>query len=317
MTIGSRNLLFGMLALLAPAAYAGIHTDSIDGSPADLSVGKQGPIVAAAGGPINYTIHVANAGPNPALNVQLTDVLVSSTFTALTAPAGWSCTTPAINASGTVACTLASMPVGSNVFTLLVNASGTPGFTTNVATVTSDNDSTPGNNTAFWTTNISLLADLSITKTGPANAIAGSRISYTLDVANNGPSTTLLVSITDVLPAALTLVSATPTQGSCLGTTTVTCTVGNLSNAATASISVVVDISPTANGTLTNTASVTSIDADPNPGNNTSSSSVNVSGGATPVAAPATSIWSLLAMAVSLLLLVAMRLLAPNPLLNR
>src|SRR6202011_5891026 len=88
-------------------------------APADLAVVKTGPATATAGTVISYTINVTNNGPNPAINASLTDTLpAGTTFVSLTAAAGWSCTTPAVGAGGTVSCTNGSVAVGPNVFTL-------------------------------------------------------------------------------------------------------------------------------------------------------------------------------------------------------
>src|SRR5262249_10199221 len=58
-------------------------------------------------------------------------------------------------------------------------------------------------------------ADLAVTKTGPASVTAGQTFTYTVTVTNNGPSPTQEARIADTLPAELTFVSATPSQGSC------------------------------------------------------------------------------------------------------
>ena len=73
--------------------------------------------------------------------------------------------------------------------------------------------------------------------------------------------------LTDPLPAGVTFVSATPSQGTCSQVAgTVTCPLGTIASGANATVSVVV--TPTTDGTLTNTASVSSATSDPNGGNN-------------------------------------------------
>jgi uncharacterized repeat protein (TIGR01451 family) len=109
------------------------------------------------------------------------------------------------------------------------------------------------------------VADLSITKSGaPDPALVGGTLTYTLSVTNHGPSTATGVTVNDPLPAGVSLVSATPSQGSCSGT--VTCALGTLTNGASATVTIVVH--PTAKGTITNTASVSANEPDPNPANN-------------------------------------------------
>lgn len=47
------------------------------------------------------------------------------------------------------------------------------------------------------------IADISVTKTGPATVAAGQTITYTLTVTNGGPATTPLVTLTDVVPGSV------------------------------------------------------------------------------------------------------------------
>jgi uncharacterized repeat protein (TIGR01451 family) len=247
-------------------------------SPADLAVTKSGPAMVSTNAPISYTITVTNNGPNPAINAALTDTLpAGTTFVSLVAAAGWSCTTPSVGAGGTVNCTNGSVPVGSGMFTLTINAPAAPTTVSNTATVSAaSSDPTPGNNSSTWMTNVVANADLSITKTpGPGPYGTGNQLTYTINVANAGPGTATGVSVTDVLPAGTTFVSATPSQGSCSGTTTVTCSLGTLANAASATIALTVTL-PSTPGPVANTATVTSTSSDPNMANNTSTSTITV-----------------------------------------
>jgi uncharacterized repeat protein (TIGR01451 family) len=116
--------------------------------------------------------------------------------------------------------------------------------------------------------------DMSITKTDSPDPVApGGTLTYHLTVTNNGtpamPATTSGVTLTDVLPAGVTLVSATPSSGSCSGTSTITCSLGIFPSGATATVDIVVTVASNASGTLTNTASVAALTSDPTPGNNT------------------------------------------------
>ena len=113
-------------------------------------------------------------------------------------------------------------------------------------------------------------ANLSLTKTASPNpAITLANLTYRLIVTNNGPSPATSVVATDNLPAGVNFVSATPTQGSCSGTTTVTCNLGSLARNAFAIINVVVV--PQSAGTLTNNASVTASENDPDMTDNSAS----------------------------------------------
>ncbi len=127
-------------------------------------------------------------------------------------------------------------------------------------------------------------ADLSLIKTdSPDPVTVGSNLTYTITVTNNGPSAANGVTVTDTLPANVTFVSVTPTQGSCSGTSTVTCNLGPLANGANATVTIVV--TPTIAGGLSNTAAVTAIETDPNTANNTATAVTTVNP-ETPVNAP-------------------------------
>jgi uncharacterized repeat protein (TIGR01451 family) len=124
--------------------------------------------------------------------------------------------------------------------------------------------------------------DMSITKTDSPDPVApGGTLTYHLTVTNNGtpamPATTSGVTVTDVLPAGVTFVSATASSGICSGTSTVTCNLGIFPSGAVATVDIVVTVASNATGTITNTASVAAATSDPNPGNNTASAMTTVS----------------------------------------
>ena len=85
---------------------------------------------------------------------------------------------------------------------------------------------------------------------------------------NNGPGTATGVTVTDALPAAFTLLTATPTQGTCTGSTTVTCALGTINSGATVTISLHGKVTGT--GSLNNTATVSANETDGVPSNNSS-----------------------------------------------
>ena len=103
----------------------------------------------------------------------------------------------------------------------------------------------------------------------------GSNLTYTVTVTNLGPAGASGVTLTDPLPAGVTFVSATSSQGSCGQTAgTVTCNLGDLAVAASARVTIVGLAATT--GSKVNTATVTAVGADPDPGNNTASATVTV-----------------------------------------
>lgn len=120
------------------------------------------------------------------------------------------------------------------------------------------------------------VADLGLVKTDPpGRQPTGRNMTYTLIVTNGGPDAALGVTGVDHLPASMTFVSATATQGSCgQSGGTVTCTLGSIANSGNATIDIVVN--PTAAGTVTNMASISSFSADPNGQNNADSESTTI-----------------------------------------
>ncbi|HYH05475.1 MAG TPA: Calx-beta domain-containing protein [Thermoanaerobaculia bacterium] len=147
------------------------------------------------------------------------------------------------------------------------------------------------------------VADLSITKTGSPGVRPGGLIQYTITVANAGPQQATDVIVTDVLPAGTTFVAATPSQGSCTGTTTITCDLNTILNGGSATIQLTIT-APMTEGTVNNTATVTNTpETDPTPANN-----AGAAGTAVLEAIPTVSEWGLMAMIAALLGLAMMKM---------
>ena len=247
---------------------------------ADLAITKTGPATVNADGSITYQLDVTNNGPSAASNVTVVDTLPPGvTYQSTNAPAAWTCTN---NANTTVTCTRPALANGAtNTLTITVTAPAdpTPPFTiTNTADVNATTaDPDPTNNTDSVDTTITPQADLAITKTGPATVHPGALVRYRLTVVNQGPSTALDLTVSDTLPAGVTLIGAVGTGWTCTATAPlgVTCTRPAL-NVGPAPVITVTVSAPMQGAAVTDTATVTSTVDDPNPGNNTDSVTTDV-----------------------------------------
>jgi uncharacterized repeat protein (TIGR01451 family) len=258
----------------------------------DLTIKKLGPAEVTAGNNYTYTIVVANNGPSdaPAGTVTVSDDLDSRLThigNTVSGTVGFNC-----SSSGTdpVSCTNTSIfPAGgSTTITIAfkVNNNVPPNsIISNTATVSSQNDPNNDNNSSTTSTTGQTSADLELAKTataGPVIAGAG-QITYTINIANNGPSNANGVVVTDNIPANTNLVvgpSWSPAgAGSCSvgpgGTITCSPTNGTMRAGQAAAITYTVSVPANAlNGTLvTNQANIASTGSnstpDPNPANNT------------------------------------------------
>src|SRR5208282_2563882 len=90
-------------------------------------------------------------------------------------------------------------------------------------------------------------------------------LAYTIQVTNNGPAVAHTVVATDTLPSAVTYVSSSTTQGSCVQAgVTVTCTIGTMSVGQVVIVTINVTASTFSSATLaTNSVTITHTDPDP------------------------------------------------------
>ena len=255
---------------------------------ADLQVTKtDSPDPVTAGTDLTYTINLANAGPSYGHTVTVTDAVPpNTTFVSatVTTGSGWGIVAPAVGGTGNVVFSKGTVALGETAtFSIVVHvlASAASGSTiTNSATAASaDVDPTPANNTGTATTTVQTSADLQVTKTdSPDPVVIGTNLTYTINLANAGPSDSQTVTLTDAVPADTTFVSAAATSGSGWGisapalggTGNVVFSKGTVALGETATFSMVVHVTPATPGgyTLTNSAVAASVTTDPNPANN-------------------------------------------------
>jgi large repetitive protein len=239
---------------------------------ADLALTKTAPAKVEPNGELTYNLKVENLGPSDAHGVTVTDPLPTG-VEFLSASEGCAM------AANVVTCEVQPaggfLEVGETAeFQVTVHVPFALGGKTlsNTASVEAEEgDPNPENNTDTATTTVGPAADLSITKTMGA-AQAGKPLTYTLAITNHGPSTSSAVTVKDTLPAGTTFQSAAPSQGTCAANgQAVTCQLGPLASGASAQVSITVEVSASASGTLRNAATVEGPEPDPDKSNNESS----------------------------------------------
>ncbi len=232
-----------------------------------------------AGDTVHYTVTVGNIGSATSTGTVATDTIPAG-LTLVSAT-----TSQGSYASSTGTWTIGTLAASSTAvlqYAALVDASDTAGMQiTNTATIASDTASVTitvqggGGPTPVY-------ADISVQKTADVTSTSeGGTIHYTITAKDLGPSTSTDVVATDTIPAGLTLVSATTSQGS-YASSTGTWTIGTLAANATATLEIAATANAgTAGTTIVNTAIIGESPSltDTNPSNNSSSVSVYVRGG--------------------------------------
>ena len=250
-----------------PANNIAIASDVVAlATQADLIVTNSAtPTAVVAGSNITYTQSVTNNGPAAATTVSFTQSTPpNTTFQSITTPAGWTCTTPAVGATGTITCTIATLALNASAaFTLVLQVNAATASGTNIADTAT---ATSSNIVPSLTSNTAVAAvvvanansaTIAIVKTAmPSPTVAeGDTLTYTIGITNNGPSSATNVIVTDPLPADVTYLSFTTSSGNCSEAGgTVTCLLGSMANGGTATITILTLAG--APGIATNTASV-------------------------------------------------------------
>lgn len=253
-------------------------TDDATTQPAaDITITKSHAGNFLVGSQGSYSILVGNGGPSTSAGpFTVTDALPAGlTFVSASGGPSWTCG----QNTGTITCT-ATGPLASGatlpVITVTVNVTTeAEGGVTNTAVVdpgvTLDPDLT--NNTSSDPTIVVPIADLAIVKTAPGPFVVGDQATYSLNVSNNGPSTSVgPITVTDTLPVGLTFVSGDGTGWSCsVVVQDITCThSGSLPSGVSTVVTVTVTVDATVASVIDNTAVVTGTTQDPDPSNNTS-----------------------------------------------
>ncbi len=219
-----------------------------------------------------YTVTLANSGPSTATNIQVRELLPAGLTLVSSTPSSGT------YAPSTGIWTLASLATSTTATLRLVATVNSTVPITNTSEVIAvdqpDPNSTPGNGDPNEDDQASVTitipsADLSLTNV-PDNATpnVGDTVTFAITINNLGPNTATGVTAAAILPAGLTFVSATPSQGA-FSPSSGTWTVGSVNSSSTATLSLRARV--TTLGTQSVRAEImTSQQVDPNstPGNN-------------------------------------------------
>ncbi len=276
----------GSTAEAAPADNTDTAVVMVD--PAiNLGLTMTAPATVAAGGLLTYTLTGTNTGKDDATDATFTVALpAGTTFESATASANAGCT---LSAPGQLTCALGTVPgrgpsgagpVGSVVRNVTVRvpiALAEQAITSNASFASTETAISTTDSVvpvaASASTQVGPSADLTITQNAPTDVGAGGSITYTIVVRNDGPSSAPAVTVTDQLPAGVTLNLATSSTGSCtVAGGVVTCALGALASGTSTVLTITVDVPEAMAGqTLANAASVSSTVVDPTPSNASSS----------------------------------------------
>jgi uncharacterized repeat protein (TIGR01451 family) len=226
-----------------------------------------------AGGLLTYTLTVNNGGPFAATGVAVNDVLPGSVlFESATASQGF-CQL----FIQTVSCSLGTLANGGTATVTIRVTPQAEGTTTNSASVLGNEpDPNVSDNSDSVQTTVDPGADLALTMSAsPEPVTVGGVLTYTVIATNDGPSTASGVGVSDTLPKAVRLRSASSDRGRCsVRTRGVDCNLGELAGQESGTVTIVVR--PTRRGSITNRASVLADPGDPNSQNNDASAQTTV-----------------------------------------
>ncbi len=134
------------------------------------------------------------------------------------------------------------------------------------------------------------IVDLNVAQTvAPTPILVGNNLAYNVTVTNSGPDDATGVTLTNAITipgGQFTIVSVTPSQGTCTGTGPISCSLGTIAAAANATVRIVLSPTIPTTGTppnsvtVTNTATASSNELDSLPPNNTNATSATVNASA-------------------------------------
>jgi uncharacterized repeat protein (TIGR01451 family) len=248
--------------------------DTVVNAPSDLALLlSASPSPVPARSTLTYTIDVSNLGPRDATNLVVTNRLPDGNVLFQSATGiGWTC----VPAGQIITCTRNTLLVGAAPSIVIkITTPPTNGTLVDQASVSASTDDLDlDNNAASSITGVFDSADLSIVASETPDPVRiGTDLTYTLSVANAGPTAAAGVSVVDTLPTGTTFKSAGGAGWTCTNNSgtvsTVSCAMGGLAAQSSAPAISIVATAPGTAGNITNTATVNSPTSDPDDANKT------------------------------------------------
>jgi uncharacterized repeat protein (TIGR01451 family) len=185
----------------------------------DVELIKTGPTEAVAGETIEYNIRLTNTGPSDALEVNVEDILDPAVINAT-----WTCSSTGRSlcndTTGTgIVDTIVNVGIDGEI-NITISATISPAFMGNLENTATaivieegfNTDTDLSNNSSTISTSVTMVADLSMTKTNNQTVVvAGEFVVYDIVISNAGPSDAPDNLVTDIVPSVLVNVTWTCT----------------------------------------------------------------------------------------------------------
>jgi len=299
----SQKLRVGLIGLVVAALSAVASASAASAAGADLQLTVSATTQARFGDAITYVAQVRNAGPENATSVRLNVELPAQAVLTSASGSQGVCSSSASAAGNATAgtpqpgpfqCFIGPLEVGAQArVTIVARVTGTGALAGRVSVTADQPDPNTQNNQVQVATSVASTAaggaDLQLALAAPGHARLNDTIRYVARVRNRGPQEATSVKLTETFSAQARLVRMNVSRGSCAtsaagvggSSSSLTCSLGNLGPGAEARLAIVVKA--TAAGSLTNTASVSADQSDPNTQNNQAQAATTVAG-STPAA---------------------------------
>ena len=196
----------------------------LSGSPGPVVVGQQ----------VTYTASISNQGPASISSAAFQDQLPAAVSLVSATASQGSC------ASGSpVVCDLGSLAAGASATVTITATASSAGLLVDRGWVSANPPGNWGHERLVVTRVRPAAVSLDLQLSGsPGSVVVGQQVTYTASISNQGPASISGAAFQDVLPGKADEVSATVSQGSCAGGSTVVCDLGSLGAGASATVTI-------------------------------------------------------------------------------